>query len=43
MNNFKDKQILITGGLGFISSNLTRRLVEIGADVTLVETVCTYL
>jgi len=35
--NFKDKDCLITGGLGFTGSNLARRLVELGARVTLVD------
>jgi UDP-glucose 4-epimerase len=40
MNNFvamKDKEVLITGGVGFIGSNLARRLVGLGAKVTLVD------
>ena len=40
MGNFKmfsGKQVLITGGVGFIGSNLTRRLVDFGAKVTLVD------
>jgi nucleoside-diphosphate-sugar epimerase len=34
---FKGKQVLITGGLGFIGSNLARSLVEQGAAVTLID------
>ncbi|MBI3959903.1 MAG: NAD-dependent epimerase/dehydratase family protein [Chloroflexi bacterium] len=34
---FHDKPILITGGLGFIGSNLAHRLVDAGARVTLVD------
>src|SRR5262245_52783664 len=32
-----DKRVLITGGLGFIGSNLARALVTHGAQVTLVD------
>jgi len=34
---FKNKNILITGGLGFIGSNLAHRLVSFGAQVLLVD------
>ena len=36
-NVFKSKKILITGGVGFIGSNLALALVELGANVTLVD------
>ena len=34
---YKDRRVLITGGLGFIGSNLAARLVALGADVLLVD------
>ena len=37
-NEYKGRSVLITGGLGFIGSNLARRLVEIGGvDVTIID------
>ncbi|HZX48782.1 MAG TPA: NAD-dependent epimerase/dehydratase family protein [Nitrospirota bacterium] len=37
MSFFHGKQALITGGAGFIGSNLSRRLLNLGAKVTLVD------
>ena len=41
MNKFEElyagKKVLITGGIGFIGSNLAKRLVEVGADVLLLD------
>ncbi|MDJ1172665.1 NAD-dependent epimerase/dehydratase family protein [Roseofilum capinflatum] len=36
-STFADKKVLITGGLGFIGSNLARRLLKLGAKVLLVD------
>lgn len=35
--SFNNQKCLITGGLGFIGSNLAIKLVELGADVTIVD------
>ncbi len=37
MEKFDQKRVLITGGLGFIGSNLARKLVDFGSRVTLVD------
>ena len=34
---YKGRRVMITGGLGFIGSNLARQLVDLGADVLLVD------
>ena len=34
---YRGRRVMITGGLGFIGSNLAHRLVELGADVLLVD------
>jgi UDP-glucose 4-epimerase len=35
--SFEKKKVLVTGGLGFVGSNLTRRLVELSAEVSIVD------
>jgi len=37
MDEYRAKEVLITGGLGFIGSNLAIRLVEAGASVTILD------
>jgi len=36
-SKYKSKKVLITGGVGFIGSNLARKLVKVGAEVTVVD------
>jgi UDP-glucose 4-epimerase len=37
MSDFKNKKVLITGGLGFVGSNLAIKLVQQGAEVLIVD------
>ena len=34
---YRDRRVMVTGGLGFIGSNLVRQLVAAGADVLIVD------
>jgi UDP-glucose 4-epimerase len=34
---YRDRKVLVTGGLGFIGSNLCRTLADLGAQVTAVD------
>ncbi len=38
-DSFRNKKVLIAGGLGFIGSNLARKLVEFGAKVHIIDSV----
>lgn len=37
LNHYRGKKVLITGGLGFIGSNLAHELVKLGSDVTIID------
>ena len=37
LDAYRNKKVLITGGLGFIGSNLAIRLLELGADIVIVD------
>ena len=41
--DFDGKTVLITGGAGFIGSNLARRLAELGANVRVIDNLITGL
>ena len=37
IKGFRNKEVMITGGLGFIGSNLAMALVRLGARVTIID------
>lgn len=37
LQKYKRKKVLVTGGAGFVGSNLVRYLIELGADVTVLD------
>ena len=39
MNEYRGTKALVTGGLGFIGSSVAIRLVELGASVTIVDSI----
>lgn len=41
MSMFKGEDVLVTGGAGFLGSHLARRLVSLGAKVTIVDNLST--
>ena len=36
-SSYTGKQVVVTGGLGFVGSNLVLRLTELGAGVTVID------
>ena len=34
---YRGRKVLVTGGLGFIGLNLSQRLLDLGADVTILD------
>ena len=37
MSHYAGKRVLVTGGMGFIGSNLAMRLLDLGAEVLIVD------
>ncbi|MDD5065531.1 MAG: NAD-dependent epimerase/dehydratase family protein [bacterium] len=37
LKNYEKKKILVTGGAGFVGSNLVKELIQLGADVTVLD------